>query len=338
MKEIFQAKLKNKVGLDIGNFGIKMLEITGAQDRPALIGLGLKNISGLSKEGIASSIKDLAVEAKISSKEVNISVSGPSVIIRFISMPKMKEEDLKSAIKFEAEKFIPFDIKDCIIDSQILARDDRENKLNILLVAAKKDYIDEKIKQVEQAGFSVAIVDVAGFALANSFLRNFQSLDPNKTFALLNIGATITNLSILHAGVIAFARDVAIGSGNLSTSIAKNLNIPIESAEKLKISPGEKAQGIVNSVKPVMNTLLDDLKLSFGYYENQSGRGIDEIYISGGGARTIGLDETFQDVLGSKPTIWNPLEFLDASSSHLDKTAIDSIKNSFAISAGLAAR
>ncbi len=338
MKEIFQARPKNKVGLDIGNFSVKMLEISGTKDRPALIGLGLKNISGLSKDEVSHSIKDLSLEAKITSSEVNISVSGPSVIIRFISMPKMKEEDLKSAIKFEAEKFIPFNINDCIIDSQILARDDRENKLNILLVAAKKDYVDEKIKMVTQAGLSVATVDVASFALANSFLRNFQSLDPNKTFALLNIGANITNLSILRSGTIAFARDVSIGSSNFNTSIAKNLNIPIESAEELKISPGEKAQDVVTSVKPVMNTLLDDLKLSFGYYENQSGRGIDEIYISGGGACTIGLDETFQDVLGSKPTIWNPLEFLDISSANLEKSEIDKIKNSFAISAGLAAR
>lgn len=338
MKEIFQAKPRNKVGLDIGNFSVKMLEISGARERPALTGLGLKNISGLSKGEIANSIKDLAIEAKISSKEVNISVSGPSVIIRFISMPKMKEDDLKSAIKFEAEKFIPFDINDCIVDYQILARDDRENKLNILLVAAKKDYINERIGLVEQAGLSVAIVDVAGFALANSFLSNFRGLDPDKTFALLNIGSNITNLSIVRSGTIAFARDVSMGSGNFNAAIAKNLNISVESAEGLKISPGEKAQDVITSIKPVINILLDDLKLSFGYYENQSGKGIDEIYISGGGGCTIGLDETFEDALGSKPAVWNPLEFLDTGSAPKEKSEIDKIKNVFAISAGLAAR
>lgn len=338
MKEIFQARPKNKVGLDIGSFSVKMLEISGARERPILTGLGLKNISGLSKGEIANSIKDLAIEAKISSKEVNVSVSGPSVIIRFISMPRMKEDDLKSAIKFEAEKFIPFNINDCIIDSQILARDDRENKLNILLVAAKKDYINERIGLVEQAGLSVAIVDVAGFALVNSFLSNFRGLDPDKAFALLNIGSNITNLSIVRSGTIAFARDVSMGSGHFNAAIAKNLNISVESAEGLKISPGEKAQDVITSIKPVMNTMLDDLKLSFGYYENQSGRGIDEIYISGGGACTIGLDETFEDALGSKPAIWNPLEFLDTGSVPKEKSEIDKIKNAFAISAGLAAR
>lgn len=338
MKEIFPARPKNRLGLDIGNFSIKMLEVSGAQGSSALVGLGLKNISGLSNERIADSIKELAVEAKASSKEANISVSGPSVIIRFVSMPKMKEEDLKSAIKFEAEKFIPFNISDCIVDSQILARDDRENKLNILLVAAKKDYINEKIKLVERSGLSVAIVDVAGFALANSFSRNFQSLDPDKTFALLNVGSMITNLSILRAGKIAFARDISIGSGSFNAAISKNMNIPDESAEKLKISPEGKAQDIIASTKPVMGALLDDLKLSFGYYENQSGRGIDEIYISGGGSRMTGLNEAFEEALGSKPVTWDPLAFLDMSSAPVEKSGIDRIKNAFAISAGLALR
>src|SRR3989338_11039343 len=117
-----QGKIKNRIGLDIGSSAVKILEISGTQDKLALIGLGLKNISGLSNNEVANSMKELSLEAKIASKEVNISISGPSVIIRFISMPKMKESDLKSAIKFEAEKFIPFNINECIIDSQLLTR------------------------------------------------------------------------------------------------------------------------------------------------------------------------------------------------------------------------
>lgn len=308
---------KNSVGLDIGSFAIKILEISGAHDKPMLGGIGLKNISGLSKEGISGSIKALASEAKITSKEVNISVSGPSVIVRFITMPKMKDEELKSAINFEAEKFIPFNINDCIVDFQILKRDENTNKLDILLVAAKKEHIKERIKLVEEAGFLVHLVDVDSFAITNAFTRNFPNLGPEKTAAILNIGASSTNLSILRGGTMAFVRDVSIGSNDFNK---------------------DKLQEAADGTKATLTNLLDEVKLSFGYYENQSGKSIDEIYISGGASPLIGLDEAFQDAFGSKPSFWNPLGFLGISSAGSDANVIDKIKNSFAVSAGLVLR
>ncbi len=333
-----QTKTKNRVGLDIGTFAIKMLEISGAPDKPMLIGMGLKNISGPSKGSISDSIKALADEAKITSREVNISVSGPSVIVRFISMPRMKEEDLKSAIRFEAEKFIPFNINDCVVDFQTLTKDERENKFNILLVAAKKEHIKERIDLVEEAGLSVHIVDIDSFAMTNAFTRNFPNLGSEKTAAILNIGATSTNLSIVRGDAMAFVRDVSIGSNDLNVTISKDSGLSMESAEELKIDPKDKMQEIANCTKTLLSSLLDEVKLSFGYYENQSGKSIDEIYISGGAIGLVGLDEAFQDALGSRPSFWNPLGFLDASSAKLDANVIDKIKNSFAVSAGLVLR
>ncbi len=235
-----QTKIKNGIGLDIGSGSIKILEVAGAADRPAILALGMAQITPSSKVNLADTIKMAASQAKVSGKEVNISVAGPSLIVRFISMPKMKSEDLKSAIKFEAEKFIPFDINECIVDFQILSKSDTENKLSILLVAARQEQIQERVRLVEKAGFSVNIVDVDGFAIANAFAGNFPSLDADKTAALLNIGAAYTNLSIVRGGMIHFVRDVAIGSGDFNDTIARLFGVNAEAAEDLKVSPMNK--------------------------------------------------------------------------------------------------
>lgn len=338
IKGKFQTKRKNKVGLDIGSYSIKIVEISGALEKPALVGLGLKKIQGSSKEDLRDSIKALADEARISAKDINMSVSGLFTIVRFISMPKMKDEELKSAMKFEAEKFIPFDIKDCIVDFQILKRDEKENRLDILLVATKKDYIEERVQLVESCGYSVSLVDVDSFAIVNSFLRNHPALDPDKSVALLNIGATLTNLSIIRGDMLCLVRDMTIGGNDFNAAISKSLSLDIGSSEKAKHSPGGRAQDIMACTKAVFNNLVDEIRLSYSYYENQYGGNVDEFYISGGGASLIGLEEFFQEALGSKLQYWNPLEFLDVGGASIDRGLLDKMSGSFVVAVGLALR
>lgn len=333
-----QTKLKSRIGLDIGSSAIKLVEISYVSNKPILSAAAVKKATDLSKSDMAEAIRSVVRQAKITSKEVNVSVSGPSVIARFLSMPKMREEELKSAIRFEAEKFIPFDIKDCIVDFQTLKHDEKEKKLNILLVAAKKDRIQERIKLVEDAGLSINIVDVDSFALANAFCMNFPTLSEEKTTAILNIGASSTNLSILRGSIISFVRDSGTGINDFNAAIAKSLGVSPESADELRISPKDRLPDVAACTKQVIGNLLDDIKSSFSYHENQSGRSIDDIYVSGGGANLFCLEEAFQEVFSSKPLVWNPLQFLDITSPELEKDVIDKLKGSFGVVVGLALR
>lgn len=328
---------KRRVGLDIGSQTVKVLELSGSSDKPVLSGFGVKSISGLSAQDAGESVREMMSKAGISEKSVTISMSGPSVIVRFISLPKMDEEALKGAIKFEAGKFIPFDTNDCVIDYKVIGKDDRENKLNVLLVAVKRDVLLGKIKIAEEAGLTVRIVDVDVFALANAFTK-CVAIPAEKTVALVNIGASLTNLSILKAQSIYFARDLAIGSKDFNAAISKALSLDENAAEELKISPGDKALDVAGLAKPVLNNLLDEVKLSFSYYENQSGKNIDEVYVSGGGSGIAGLQDIFQENLGSKPSVWNPMQFIDTASYGPDKELLEKIGNSFAIAMGLALR
>lgn len=299
-------KTRNRLALDIGSDSLKMLEVSGPADKPKLTAIGFKKIAGFSKAEVSEAIKSLAIESRTSSKEMNISVSGSSVIVRFITMPRMKQEDLKGAVRFEAEKFIPFDIADCITDFYTVKKDDGDNRLSILVVAAKKEYIKERLKLVMDAGFTVNVVDVDSFSLVNAFLANFRSPEPGKSLALINMGVGSTNLSIVRDGAITFVRDVMI-------------NTP-------------------EAGMPIPRELTDDIKLSFGYYENQSGRSVDGIYVSGEGASLAGMDELFQESFGIKPMLWNPLIFIDTNSPGIDTNIITQMNGSFAIAAGLVLR
>jgi type IV pilus assembly protein PilM len=336
---IKKGKSKSRVGLDIGNHSIKIVELSGTPEKPALTCFGLRKIIGSSQDAISTSIKSLAEELKISAKDVSIAVSGPSLIVRLISMPKMTDEELTSAVRFETEKFIPFDINDCILDFQILNKEAKDKgNVDILLAAVKKEHVLQKIKTVQEAGFAVKTVDVDILAMANAFLKNFPSLDKTKTFALVNIGASSTELSILLGNRPVFVREVAMGGNELSAAVAKKTGLNPEQSEELLLSPKERLGEVVGYAKASITNLIDEVRLSFGYHENQSGRAVDEIYISGGGSRMAGLEDGFHEAFGAKPRSWDPFQSFDKSSPSIDNEALEKVKQSFCVAVGLALR
>lgn len=329
---------KTKVGLDIGSYAVKIVEVSGADGKMSLAAAGLKNVQDASREGVIGCIKALAAQAGITAKEANISVSGPSVIVRFIVMPKMTDEDLNNAIKFEAEKHITFNINECVIGHHAIRRDRKDNKQDVMLVAAKKDLVVDKMKIAEAAGFSVGVVDVDGFAVTNSFMANFPDSSPEKTIALLDVGAQLTNLSLICGGSALLVRDIGVGVRDFDASISKRFGIDARAAEELRMAPGDKEQEMISCLKAVCNNLCDDVKLSFGYHENQCGKGIDEVYVSGGGASFKSFEGVLQETLGLKPVLWDPLRFLDTSSVRAALKEIEGVKGSFAVASGLALR
>jgi len=332
-----RSKLKKSLGLDMGSYTVKAVELSGSSDKISVSAFGTTRVASLSRQEAADSIKKLLSRSGMILKEAAISVSGPSVIERFITLPKMDAEALKGAIKFEAEKLIPFDVNDCILDHKILGKDDRENKINVLLVAVKKDHLMDRVKLAEEAGLAVRLVDVDMFAAANAFMRCFKN-PADKTVAVLNMGASFTNISILRGEGVYFARDIAVGGNDYSSAISKKLNLDAAAAEELKLSPGEKAKDVIGCIRPALNSLLDEVKMSFSYYENQTGKGIDEIYVSGGGSDIVGLADAFQENFGSAPLILNPMHFAEVGLAGSDKGSLEKTGCSFTVAIGLALR
>src|SRR5690606_4374622 len=178
-------------------------------------------------------VKELIHASKLRNREVAFSISGNAVIIKKISLPEMTPEELDESIQWEAEQYIPFDIKDVNVDVQILNPRAGQGQMDVLLVAAKKDVIQDYMSVIAEAGLKPVIADVDTFTIQNSFELNY-GFPPNETIALVNVGASVININVINNGITTFTRDISMGGGLLTSEIQKHLNVSYEEAEHYK--------------------------------------------------------------------------------------------------------
>jgi type IV pilus assembly protein PilM len=223
------AKGKLALGLDIGSTSVKMILLKEQRKRGqvsyALQSFGMKPLPPeaivdgalMNSTAIVQALQELMSELKVKNKEVAIGVSGHSVIIKKIQMPRMSQEELEESIQWEAEQYIPFDVKDVNIDTQILdaGGNDATGQMDVLLVAAKKDMINDYTTVVSESGLQPVVVDVDAFAVQNMFASNYDVPD-KETVVLINAGASVVNINIISNGITVFTRDVTSG-GNQFT-------------------------------------------------------------------------------------------------------------------------
>jgi type IV pilus assembly protein PilM len=176
-------------------------------------------------------------QAGINAKQVISSVSGEPIIVRYIQLPQMPDSELMEALKWEAEEYIPFNIDEVNLGSAVLGKTEDGSKVNVLLVAAKKDLVNEHVETIRAANLEPVIVDVDSFAFLNCFELNYEP-DPESVVALINIGSTITNINIYHNGVSHFSRDIAIASNAVTAAVQNKLGKDWGEAEQLKIMDG----------------------------------------------------------------------------------------------------
>jgi type IV pilus assembly protein PilM len=287
-------KGKGSIGLDLGSSYLKTVKL---RESKGSYELELFDIHTLPPELIVDgsiidsirlvdSIKEMIKKTGIKTKDTVISISGhSSVIIKRISLPEMSEEDLSESIKFEAEQYVPFDIEDVNLDFQILGPKEEPGEMDVILVAVKKDIINEYISVIREAGLNPIIVDIDAFALENMYGVNYE-IEPEKNVALLNIGASTINMSILKGGISVFTRDSSLGSNLHTEALQREFNISYENAERLKRGEAvenvsaEDAAGVIESAS---EEILSEIVRSFDYYRSTTlHEDISEVLFSGG--------------------------------------------------------
>ncbi|MEW6170406.1 MAG: type IV pilus assembly protein PilM [Candidatus Omnitrophota bacterium] len=309
-------KLKNErevIGLDIGSFDIKLIKLNFKDTLTSIADFDIEK----QYSDVARSLKDIVTRKNITGKPVNISLSGPGMVTRYIPFPKMQPEELHNALKFEAEKHIPFPVNEVILDGCIL-KDLDDNKMLVLIVAAKKDVVQRRIDLVKNAGLEINLIDIDSLALVNSFNNAgvfIKKEEQPKAIALLDIGATVTNLNILEDSVPRFSRDINLGGMDLTKKISEKLSISLTDAEVLKCNPAERLAEINTICEPILNNLITELRLSFDYYESQCACSLEKIYISGGGSLLSGLDNFLNHMLGIEILHWDPLSNIKVEES-----------------------
>ena len=349
---MFFSRNKNLVGLDIGSSSVKVIEL---KDLGKGKGYHLLNASlePLSPEAIVDgAIMDsgLVVEAvqrcfssrNIKATDCAIALSGHSVIIKRISLPVMSEEELAESIQWEAEQYIPFDVEDVNIAYQILKGTNLagDGNMDVLLVAAKKDKINDYTAVVGQAGRNASLVDVDVFALQNAFEMNYE-IDSGETCALANIGATVTNVSVLKGSSSIFWRDISIGGNQYNDAIRKELNLSFDQSERVK--RGEEVEGASQeTVAPMMSSVNEymgaEIQKTLDFFKNTTpGESIDRIYISGGASRIPSLLESLGERFGISVERMDPFRRVTIGKDVPSET-VDELSSCAAVAVGLAIR
>lgn len=343
------SKKDQLVGLDIGSKAIKVALISEKKKGLTLERFGMLEIApGLIEEGtikepesVADMLRQLFKTYGIKERNVAISIGGYSVIVKKINVQTMTEEQLQDTIHFEAEQYIPFDINDVNLDFQILGESEQaSNHMSVLLVAAKKEMINDYISLTHLAGLNPCIIDVDAFALQNIFEANYDF--ENENVALIDIGASKTSLNILKGNNSVFMRDVSLGCGQINQKIVSMIDCSFEEAELIKF--GEKTDKISpEDLSEIASSIVSDWcteirrALDF-FYSTYPDDQIKQIIISGGGGNINEFRELLSAETSAEVKTINPFTKFHIDNERFDRSYLDRIAPQASICMGLATR
>lgn len=340
---------KDIVGLDIGSSFIKAVQLKEKKSGyeleafdflalpPELIVEG----SIIDSMRLVESIRELVKKSRIKAKNCAIGIAGhASVIIRRISLPEMSEEELSESIKFEAEQYVPFDVEDVNIDFQILGPKEEPGQMEVLLVAVKKDIINEYISVVREAGLNPVIVDVNAFTIGNCYEINYD-IEPDRNVALVNIGANTINLNVMKGTNSLFTRDSSAGSNMHTEALQKEFSLTYENAEKVKM--GEAVEGVsMDDARGVIaaasEEIAGEIVRSIDYFRSTAFQeDIHEIVLSGGGALVQGFTDLLAERAGIQVRLSEPFKNIQIP-GRFDIGLIENVSCIGAVAVGLAIR
>lgn len=341
-------KKKEVVGIDIGSSSVKVVQLKDNKGSFTLLNAGIFPLPPeaivdntlMDSSVIAVTIKNLIASLGIKIKEVVCSISGNSVIIRKIVLPAMPQEELEDQISWEAEQYIPFDINDVNMDFQILSPDNNDpSKMNVLLVASKKDIINDYVSVFSEAGMQLSVVDVDSFAVQNAFEANYD-YSSEDILALVNIGASVMNINVIKDGITLFTRDVQMGGNLYSEEIQKQLGLSSNDAEIGKLLASESDnESLRNVILKVNETITQEIRRSLDFYNSTANEDrISGVFVSGGCSKVYKLIETIYERIGLPVEKLNPFAKLKYNEKEFDSEYLQEIAPLMAVPVGLAIR
>ena len=353
------------VGLDIGSHSIKLVEIDNSKKGMILKNFGVVHlpkdtiVEGSLKETevAATAIKNLFKNLNVKNKNVATSISGFSVIVKKISITKRDEAALESSIQEEAEQYIPFDISDVNLDYEVLKSSDedlgesfdededmsdRESDLmDVMLVAAKKDIIEEYESLIHLAGLNPVVMDVDAFALQNAFESSIG--DAFGCYAIINIGAEELGINAIKNGVSMFTRDSSYGGAQITDTIASQFDVSYEDAEKIKLGGIEIDDEKKPALEEIFTTMVSGWVqetsraldfLSTTYPEEK----IEKIFVSGGACKIPDFIKYLEMETGIPVEELNPFGGLQINEKIFDPKYLSDIAPQAGVAVGLALR
>jgi type IV pilus assembly protein PilM len=350
---------RDVVAVDVGSYAVKVALLKPEGPELELKAWGYLPIGAKAdaspeerRAAVINSLRAFLIEKGVKVKEAATSLSGNSVIVRYVKFPRLTRTELQATLATEAEPFIPFDINEVQLGFHILSEivEEGQKKMETVLVAAKKDLVAARLEVLHGAGFNPAIIDVDSFALENVHEKIRDPKEGPGAALYLNIGHMVTNLSIIENGVTRVVRDVFISGQTMTKAIAKAFQCEPAKADELKktfgviVDPAEKekaladgnreALGVSQAISQVARDLVGEVHRSVDFYLSQGpDRAIGRIILSGGTARTKNLDKHLAGELKVPVTVLDPFSFVKGA-----EQVPEEFRSSFGVAAGLALR
>jgi type IV pilus assembly protein PilM len=338
------------VGVDIGSSSVKAVELQGKGSDLQLLNLGFETLQAdsvvdgqiMELNAVSNAISSIFNEHKIKTTKVAAGVNGHSVIVKNIVLPQMTEEELQESFAWHAEEHIPFDISDVNLDYHVMNRAD--DAIHVLLAACKRDKVANLKQAIQLAGKQPLVVDVDAFALQNCYELNYDP-QPGHVVALLNIGASTTNINILNGVRSVFTRDATFGGNQYTSLLQKEMGLTFDQAEAVKRGM-PLPEGIEQrDTAPILDTVSDILALeiqkTMDFYRATVEEGesaVEKILVSGGGSKLKGLVEFLSKRFEVPVEMFDPFRKIKVDARGFDPEYMREIVPEMAIAVGLALR
>jgi type IV pilus assembly protein PilM len=299
------------VGLDIGTSGVRAAELSLGRGAATLERFGQVALpAGAVHDGevvdsaaVGAALKQLWAQAKFSTKKVVLGVANQKVVVRQVDVPWLPEDELRKSLAFQVADFIPMAAEEAILDFHPLEEFTNDNggrMLRVLLVAASRDMVSNAMTAVKLAGLNAHMVDLTSFAVLRSMVGEGSVASPSAE-ALVDIGASVTNIVVHQGGVPRFVRILMLGGADITGAVAERLGVPADQAEAVKqqtgllLVPNNEAHPAQRAIEASGSAFVDEVRGSLDYFMAQPGATrIDRIVLSGGGSLLAGLAERLQ--------------------------------------------
>ena len=338
------------LGIDISSTAIKLLELSRSGGRYRVESYGVeplpanavqeKNIVDI--EGVGDAIARLVQRTRPSVKLAAVAVAGSAVITKVIEMDgNLDEDSMEEQLKAEADQYIPFPLDEVRMDFQVMGpSEENPERVEVLIAASRTENVEARSDALEVGSLEAEVVDVEAYAMerAYSLIRDQLELDEDSTVAVVDIGATMTTLSVLNRGQTIYTREQLFGGKQLTDEIMRRYGLPLEEAGLAKKQGGLPDDYEPEVLEPFKDAVVQQVARSLQFFFSSSQyNDVDHIILAGGVASMEGLAEVVQDKLGTPASVANP--FADMTiSSRVNAVALSSDAPAMMIACGLALR
>lgn len=352
---------KTFVGLDVGSHAIKAVELAPAGLKYRILHTASgETPPGAVKEGavvepqsLGLAVRQVLAKAGIKPGRVVSAVGGQAVIVRELKLPPMSEDELKQAARFEAERYIPYGVREVNMDFDVIGEttEDNQRKIVVLLVAARREIVDKHIQALEAAGVQPFVLDVESFAVIRALDAQARTGTDGAATVFVDLGGETTDIVITEGGQLRLTRNINIGGDSLTKAVATRLDMEFQSAAQVKEEKGivllegetlpddRTVLALHDAMLPILGDLATEVRRSMDYFQTRWRESkVGRVVLSGGTAKLANLERFLSLELGVETVVGDPFVQCEVSERVLPAAERKQVAPALATAVGLALR